>query len=82
MIFLLANEFIMAYLKKVEWMIVDEADKLFDNTSAKDSFREQLGKIFKACQNSKLKHALFHRDMQWDNPNARQPPSYSSKVIT
>jgi ATP-dependent RNA helicase DDX52/ROK1 len=59
MIFLLANEFIVAYLKKVEWMIVDEADKLFDNTSTKDSFREQLGKIFKACQNSKLKHALF-----------------------
>ena len=59
LIFMLTNECMIEHLKKVEWVVIDEADKLFDNTSAKDSFREQLGKIFKACDHPKVRHYII-----------------------
>jgi ATP-dependent RNA helicase DDX52/ROK1 len=79
LIFMLTNECMLEHLKKVEWMIIDEADKLFDNTSAKDSFREQLGKIFKACDNPKVKHALFSATYSADIKNWCK--SYFSNMI-
>lgn len=39
-------------------MIIDEADKLFEEGS-ENGFREQLATIYKACDNSKIKHGMF-----------------------
>lgn len=41
----------------VEWLIVDEADKLFEEGVR--SFREQLDEIFQACSNENRKIAMF-----------------------
>jgi len=44
-------------LDSVEWLIIDEADKLFED--GKQSFREQLTTIYKACDSPLIKHAMF-----------------------
>lgn len=44
-------------LCSVEWLIVDEADKLFED--GVHSFREQLSQIYTACDSPSVKHALF-----------------------
>lgn len=41
----------------VEWLVIDEADKLFED--GKHSFRDQLSIIYKACSSSNVKHAMF-----------------------
>lgn len=41
----------------IEWLILDEADKLFEE--GKNSFREQFDKIYKACTSGKVKVGLF-----------------------
>ncbi len=43
--------------KSVEWLIIDEADKLFED--GKQSFRDQLANIYKACDNPLIKHGMF-----------------------
>lgn len=57
LIFLLKNKKISASLKGIEWMVIDEADRLFED--GEKGFREQLATIYKACDNPKIKHALF-----------------------
>jgi ATP-dependent RNA helicase DDX52/ROK1 len=57
LIFLLENNLIKQSLKRVEWMVIDEADRLFED--GEQGFREQLATIYKACDNPKIKHALF-----------------------
>ncbi len=52
------NEKFESCLKNVEWMIIDEADKLFEEGS-QNGFRDQLAKIYKSCDNPKVKHAMF-----------------------
>lgn len=47
----------IASLKSVEWLIVDESDKLFE--AGKQGFRDQLAEIYGACCGSKLRRALF-----------------------
>ena len=44
-------------LDNVEWLIFDEADKLFEE--GKDGFRDQIAAIYQACSNPKIKRALF-----------------------
>ncbi|XP_051173185.1 probable ATP-dependent RNA helicase DDX52 [Leptopilina boulardi] len=44
-------------LNNVEWLIVDEADKMFEDGTR--SFRDQLNAISKACSNPKLRQAMF-----------------------
>ncbi|CAB4040536.1 probable ATP-dependent RNA helicase DDX52 isoform X2, partial [Paramuricea clavata] len=44
-------------LDSVEWLILDEADKLFEK--GKDGFRDQIATIYQACSNPKIKRALF-----------------------
>lgn len=41
----------------VEWLILDEADKLFED--GVNSFREQLLQIYTACDSPSVRHALF-----------------------
>uniref|UniRef100_A0A8C4F0D4 Probable ATP-dependent RNA helicase DDX52 n=1 Tax=Dicentrarchus labrax TaxID=13489 RepID=A0A8C4F0D4_DICLA len=44
-------------LRSVEWLVVDESDKLFEG--GKTGFRQQLATIFLACSSSKVRRAFF-----------------------
>ncbi|XP_072302230.1 probable ATP-dependent RNA helicase DDX52 [Eucyclogobius newberryi] len=44
-------------LSGVEWLVVDESDKLFE--AGKSGFREQLATIFLACSGPKVRRAFF-----------------------
>ncbi|XP_028396880.1 probable ATP-dependent RNA helicase DDX52 [Dendronephthya gigantea] len=44
-------------LEGVEWLIFDEADKLFEE--GKDGFRDQIATIYQACSNPKIRRGLF-----------------------
>uniref|UniRef100_A0A2C9K6E6 Probable ATP-dependent RNA helicase DDX52 n=1 Tax=Biomphalaria glabrata TaxID=6526 RepID=A0A2C9K6E6_BIOGL len=44
-------------VRNVEWLVVDESDKLFE--AGTRGFRDQLGAIYKACSSSKLHRAMF-----------------------
>jgi len=44
-------------LHSVEWLVLDEADKLFEE--GKDGFREQVATIYQACDKPDIKRALF-----------------------
>ncbi|XP_027739582.1 LOW QUALITY PROTEIN: probable ATP-dependent RNA helicase DDX52 [Empidonax traillii] len=44
-------------LSSVEWLVVDESDKLFED--GKSGFREQLASIFLGCTSHLLRRALF-----------------------
>lgn len=41
----------------IEWLIVDEADKLFEEGIR--GFREQLDEITRACVNTNLRRGMF-----------------------
>ncbi|XP_076248949.1 DExD-box helicase 52 isoform X2 [Calliopsis andreniformis] len=56
-IFLLNQDPPAISLNNVEWLIVDEADKLFEDGTR--SFRDQLEEISKACTNENLRRAMF-----------------------
>ncbi|XP_040575525.1 probable ATP-dependent RNA helicase DDX52 [Lepeophtheirus salmonis] len=53
-------------LKSLEWLIVDESDKLFED-KGKASFREQLAVVYKACMSSKK--AFFSATLATDVEN-------------
>jgi len=44
-------------LNKVEWLVLDEGDKLFE--AGDSGFRDQVAIVYKACDNPAVKHALF-----------------------
>ncbi|KAL5478031.1 hypothetical protein EMCRGX_G024906 [Ephydatia muelleri] len=44
-------------LHNVEWLVLDEADKLFEPGTL--GFRDQVAQIYSACDNPSIKHALF-----------------------
>lgn len=44
-------------LSNVEWLVLDEGDKLFEEGDT--GFREQVAMIYQACDNPSIKHALF-----------------------
>ncbi|CAI8027584.1 Probable ATP-dependent RNA helicase DDX52 [Geodia barretti] len=46
-------------LNSVEWLVLDEADKLFEDGPSDSGFRNQVAQIYSACDNPKVKHALF-----------------------
>ncbi|XP_048338228.1 probable ATP-dependent RNA helicase DDX52, partial [Sphaerodactylus townsendi] len=55
-------------LARVEWLVVDESDKLFED--GKTGFRDQLATIFLACTSPLVKRAMFsatfaHDVEQW-----------------
>ncbi|XP_014378174.2 probable ATP-dependent RNA helicase DDX52 isoform X1 [Alligator sinensis] len=55
-------------LTRVEWLVVDESDKLFED--GKSGFRDQLASIFLACTSHIIKRAMFsatfaHDVEQW-----------------
>jgi len=44
-------------LNKIEWLVVDESDKLFE--VGERGFRDQLATIYRACSSGKARRALF-----------------------
>jgi len=44
-------------LSRVEWLVLDEGDKLFEATQ--DGFRDQVATIYQACDNPNIKRCLF-----------------------
>ncbi|XP_003703115.1 DExD-box helicase 52 isoform X2 [Megachile rotundata] len=56
-IFLLSQDPPAISFKNVEWLIVDEADKLFEDGTR--CFRDQMETISKACTNENLRRAMF-----------------------
>ena len=48
-------------LYSVEWLILDEADKLFEEGT--NSFREQIAEVYTACSSLDVRHALFSATM-------------------
>lgn len=48
----------------VEWLVVDESDKLFED--GKTGFRDQLASIFLACTSHKVKRAMFSATFAYD----------------
>jgi len=56
-IFLNAIILVCFYFSSVEWLIVDEADKLFEEGIR--GFREQLDEITRACTNTNLHRGMF-----------------------
>ncbi|XP_050948936.1 probable ATP-dependent RNA helicase DDX52 isoform X1 [Labeo rohita] len=57
LIYLLNQEPPAISLSSVEWLVVDESDKLFED--GKKGFREQLATIFLACTSPKIHRVLF-----------------------
>ena len=51
-------------LTSVEWLIVDESDKLFED--GKTGFRDQLDSIFLACTSHKVRRAMFSAAFAYD----------------
>lgn len=42
---------------RVQWLVVDESDKLFEE--GKHGFREQLARLYQACDSATVKRAMF-----------------------
>ncbi|XP_077447909.1 putative ATP-dependent RNA helicase DDX52 isoform X2 [Stigmatopora argus] len=57
LVFMLKQEPPAIDLSNVEWLVVDESDKLFED--GKTGFRDQLAAIFLACSNAKARKAFF-----------------------
>uniref|UniRef100_A0A3Q3DV27 ATP-dependent RNA helicase n=1 Tax=Hippocampus comes TaxID=109280 RepID=A0A3Q3DV27_HIPCM len=57
LVFLLKQDPPAIDLSSVEWLVVDESDKLFED--GKKGFREQLAAIFQACSGAKVRRAFF-----------------------
>ncbi|XP_055514194.1 probable ATP-dependent RNA helicase DDX52 isoform X1 [Leucoraja erinacea] len=51
-------------LSRVEWLVVDESDKLFED--GKSGFRDQLATIFLACTSHNVRRALFSATFAMD----------------
>ncbi len=41
----------------MEWLILDEADKLFEDGPS--GFKDQVATIYRSCDHPDVKHALF-----------------------
>ncbi|CAH1800505.1 unnamed protein product [Owenia fusiformis] len=57
LVYLIQQEPPVISLKNIEWLVIDESDKLFEE--GKLGFREQLGAIYKACDGPSVRRAMF-----------------------
>nr|XP_032635187.1 probable ATP-dependent RNA helicase DDX52 [Chelonoidis abingdonii] len=64
LIYLLKQDPPVIDLTRVEWLVVDESDKLFED--GKSGFRDQLASIFLACTSHVVKRALFSATFAFD----------------
>uniref|UniRef100_A0A1B6FC57 Probable ATP-dependent RNA helicase DDX52 n=1 Tax=Cuerna arida TaxID=1464854 RepID=A0A1B6FC57_9HEMI len=56
-VYMLKQEPPLISLKSVQWLIVDESDKLFE--AGIRGFRDQLAEIYKACDSEDVRRAFF-----------------------
>ena len=52
------------FVISVEWLIVDESDKLFEE--GRQGFRDQLGAIYRACDSHQIRRAFFSATFAYD----------------
>ncbi|XP_072909450.1 probable ATP-dependent RNA helicase DDX52 [Hemitrygon akajei] len=64
LIYLLKQEPPALDLSRVEWLVVDESDKLFED--GKSGFRDQLATIFLACTSHNVRRAMFSATFAMD----------------
>ncbi|CAK1551370.1 unnamed protein product [Leptosia nina] len=58
--YMLNQDNVTISLDKVQWLIIDEADKMFEGSEEEvDTFRQQLGVIISACDTKRTKLAMF-----------------------
>jgi len=57
LVYMLEHDPPLIQLDKVEWLVVDEADKLFE--AGVTGFRDQLASIHRACSGPKLRRAML-----------------------
>ncbi|KAL0994976.1 hypothetical protein UPYG_G00130180 [Umbra pygmaea] len=57
LVFLLKQEPPALQLSSVEWLVVDESDKLFED--GRTGFRDQLAAIFQACSGPQVRRAFY-----------------------
>lgn len=57
LVFLLKQEPAVLSLRSVQWLIVDESDKLFE--AGPRGFRDQLATIYQACDSLNVKRGMF-----------------------
>lgn len=65
LVYLLTQDPPLINLESIEWLVVDESDKLFEE-GEKGSFREQLAKIYSACTSKQIRRALFSATFAFD----------------
>ncbi|GAV09812.1 hypothetical protein RvY_19293 [Ramazzottius varieornatus] len=58
LVFLLSKKPAVVSLESVEWLVIDESDKLFE-ADKEGGFRDQLAVIYKACSSPKVRRLLF-----------------------
>lgn len=70
--------FFFVLFDSVEWLVLDEADKLFEEGTK--SFRDQFDQIFNACSNEQKKLALF--SATWAHPVVKWARKNVKKLLT
>nr|XP_011416607.2 probable ATP-dependent RNA helicase DDX52 [Crassostrea gigas] len=57
LVYMLQEDPPLINLSQVEWLVIDESDKLFED--GKTGFRDQLAKVYQACNSNNVKRAMF-----------------------
>lgn len=65
LVYLLNHDPPLINLSTVEWLIIDESDKLFE-ANEKNCFREQLGTIYSSCTSKNIRRAMFSATFAFD----------------
>ncbi|PVD26357.1 hypothetical protein C0Q70_14029 [Pomacea canaliculata] len=65
LVFMLNQDPPLIDLSNVQWLVIDESDKLFE-AEGSQNFRDQLATIYKACSSDKVRHALFSATFAFD----------------
>jgi len=67
LVYMLNHDPPLLNLQKVEWLIIDEADKLFE--AGVTGFRDQLATIYSSCTGPNVKRAMFSATLSPDVEN-------------